>query len=143
MQCFQFVEDFENVFRFVDGRAFRNLQFQILRFQLCFLQNAFESGNEIRISQLYDGYIDRNAHIRKARQLPCFTLHTGCPQHPLADGNNQSGLFCQRDKLIRRNHAKLGMIPSEEGFCRYDSFASRANLRLKMQHEFIFCECAI
>ncbi len=39
---------------------------------------------------------------------------TGRFQYPVAEGENQTGLLCQGDKLIRHQQAELRMIPADQ-----------------------------
>ena len=43
-------------------------------------------------------------------------------EHPVTNGVDQSGLFRDRDKFERWNHAAFRMMPAQQRFARDDGF---------------------
>src|SRR5918996_157286 len=82
--------------------------------------------------------IHGDPHWRETLSAPGLDLCAGGMQHPLANGNDQTGLFSQgnefqgRDKPIR-----LWAPPAYEGLHDIDSSTGEFDLRLIMQYKFI------
>jgi hypothetical protein len=68
---------------------------------------------------------------------PCGELYARGFQHPLAQGQDQAGILGQRDELDGRHHAAPRMPPSHQCFGA-GHLAGAVDLRLVMQHEFVF-----
>ncbi len=63
-------------------------------------------------------------------------LPAGRVQDPLPNGFNESGFFREGNKVRRRNHAKFGMLPTNQGFDPNDVPLPDIDLRLILEDEF-------
>src|SRR4029077_8435093 len=60
--------------------------------------------------------VDRNAQrvARGEPVLPGADLPAGFLEHPLADGNHETNIFCSLKELEWRNQTLAGMVPADE-----------------------------
>ena len=61
----------------------------------------------------------------------------GLAKHPLADRQNQTVLFGQRNKACWRNRSVFKALPAQQRFESQYFTAAKRDLRLKMQRKFI------
>ncbi len=69
--------------------------------------------------------------------LPFLELTASLTEHPLADGNDQSHIFCRRDEVERRNETALRMLPADQGLEPAQLFRLQINDRLIMNHKLL------
>ena len=74
--------------------------------------------NEIRLAELACADVDRKLQITCVRGLFPISLFV-CRRFPIpiADRQNESGFFSQRNELYRRHHADTRMLPTQQCFC--------------------------
>jgi hypothetical protein len=85
--------------------------------------------------------VDGYRHGAQALALP-GQLFAGAPQHPLADGQDQAGLFGQADEAARRDQAQFRMLPAQQRLEADDLAARQARLRLVVHTKLVALERA-
>ena len=78
-------------------------------------EQAFDAPRQVRLQQLARRQVDRHAQRRQPGTLPGRGLLDGAAQHPVADGDDQAGLFGDRDESIRRDAAQRRVLPAQQG----------------------------
>ena len=73
-----------------------------------------------RVSELDRRDIDGDADVTR----PIHGLDARPPEHPVADGVDQSGFFRDRNELERRNHAAFRMMPAQQRLAAGDGCRS-------------------
>jgi hypothetical protein len=57
-------------------------------------------------------------------------LFAGLEQNPLADGDDEAGLFGKGNEGVWTDEAELGAVPAQKGFDAEDAAVSEGDLRL-------------
>ncbi len=66
---------------------------------------------------------------------PAYGFRAGCAQHPLADLDDQAGIFRHRDEGGRRDHAAFRMAPAHQRLAAGYAIALQLDQRLVMDLE--------
>ena len=98
----------------VHHHAFGELELQIARFEAGFLQYLSNRAHQVVLAELTGGNVNRHDNGLEPRVLPGLVLGTGGAQHPLADRNDEPGLFSERNELAGRHDALLRQVPANE-----------------------------
>ena len=90
--------------------------------------------------QLIPAQVDRHTDFWQSLRLPVKIVAAGLADHPLADRNNQTRLFGNRDKISRVENALCGMLPTDQGFHCGNFSAERIDLGLVINHKLVALE---
>ncbi|MCY1398059.1 hypothetical protein D9M71_130850 [compost metagenome] len=77
-------------------------------------QGVGDAADQAGMAELQGRKVDRDAPVAIALLRPHAHLPAGFVQHPVADGDDQAGLFCQHDELVRQQQAQLRMLPAQQ-----------------------------
>ncbi len=103
-------------------------------------EQAFDAPRQVRLHQLARRQVHGHAHRRQPGALPGRRLFDGTAQHPVADGDDQAGLFGDRDEAIRRDAAQRGVLPAQQGLDADDVAMLQVHLRLVVQLELLVAQ---
>ena len=99
-QCFESIHFLDGVLHVVQHQAFRQLEFQTRRVGTGLLQLARDLIDKVVLLKLAGTHIDGQLQAcRGGAVFPGLELQAGFMQHPLANGDNQSGFFGQSDEF--------------------------------------------
>ena len=76
-----------------------------------------------------------DVHRDTQRARPLGRFGAGAPQHPASDRADQADLLGNRNECSGRDHAAIGMRPSQQRFEADQHVAGHIVLRLEMQRE--------
>src|SRR5918998_4414537 len=139
-QRFELFERSDGGVYIVHRDALGDLQRQAARPEPGFLQDPSYVLHQPRMLELaqreiYTHY--RGERVARAPLLPLACLATGFLQHPPSDGNDEPGLFGERDELSGAHRAALGMLPTQEGFHPGNVIAHQRVHRLVVDPELV------
>ncbi len=139
-RCVQLVHDRNRRQRIVHRHPFGQLQFQVLRRQLHFVEDLHHQFRQARMTELHRRQVDRDRHRSQAAGEPVLALAYRLAQHPFADLQDLAALFGNRDEVGRRHHAEFGMLPAQQRFGADDAAILEADLGLVVQFQLIALE---
>ncbi len=99
----------------LDQDTFGDLHLEALGRETGGLQGLQDALGQVGVRELARGQVDRQAQRRQPPAVPLHQLLRGGAQHPVADRDDQTGLFRQRDEVARRDHPALRVAPADEG----------------------------
>ena len=124
----------------IDQRAFRQLEHEPVRRHRGLLQHSPQRVAELALPQLYRRQIDRDRHDSHAFALPGDHLLARCPQHELAQRDDQAAVFGDRNESARRNQAPFRMGPPNERLEAHDALSRDVDERLVVNRQLTFLE---
>lgn len=89
-QAMKLAHDGYGFIRVAHEHAFSDFDFQVLRLDFGFLQNASDEGYKVLLAKLPCGEIDGDSHRRQTDALPSFDLSADDFQGPGSDRNDQA-----------------------------------------------------
>src|SRR5947209_7656271 len=92
------------------------------------LQRRLNSLNQTAVSKLQRREVHRHCPILPSAVVPLAHLPTGLIEHPLADRDDQTAFFSERDEFVRLNETARRMLPTEQRL--------RANRRTVRRRDF-------
>src|SRR4051794_17766268 len=92
----------------IEHRGLGHLEFQPLGWQSTFAQRGTHGFSKTMIAELVWGYVDGNCGVA----TPGRSITASLVQSPLAQGNDQVTLFCNRNERTGRDPAAPWMVPS-------------------------------
>ena len=96
--------------------ALGDLQLQGARVQLSLLEHAGEGVRQTLMLKLARRKVDGYGQLGVPGFVPDAGLGARCSQDPIAQRNDQSRLFRQRDKFGGIHQAQIGMPPPDQRF---------------------------
>src|ERR1700689_68629 len=100
------------------------------------MKQRLDAIEESRIHQLSRRHVDCDPSLRPTTMMPFRGLFDGRLQYPIANLDNEPGLLCDTQKLIRQAESPIGSSPTQERFDQADPQCLQINLRLIEELEF-------
>ena len=122
-------------------RAFRDLDLQCVRGDSEVEQGIADAVDEIFL-YLCRRHIHRHTKYRHTPIPPFPHLPAGFPQYPVAQFDDQSDLFRQRDEELRADQTAQRVLPAGQCLDADDRAIARVHLRLIKQAKFSLCQGA-
>ena len=73
--------------------------------------------DEARLAELHSADVDSEGEMGHGDMGgPSRKLRAGCLQNPVAERENEAGLFSQRDEFARGEDSPAGVVPADQGF---------------------------
>ena len=116
-------------------RRFRNFQFQETGIQFRVAKDLFDAFQQILLPELARGQIHGDLDRHKSGVLPRTVLPARRLEHPFADGDDQAGLFRERNEAIGRDQPQFVALPADQGFGADDPASSDIHLGLISQNK--------
>ena len=133
-----FTQAHQGVQRFLRGvhrHAFGDFQLQAFRWQAAVLQRAVHAVHQIGQLELAMRDIHRHAPKQVPTIQPTPRLRAGGVQYPVANRHDQRRIFRNRNKLRRRHHAHLRVIPADQRLVAKQLARVQLELGLVVQQE--------
>src|ERR1700722_10605700 len=92
-----------------------DLEFQLFGLESAGEERALHGGGEVVLLKLAGGDVDGDGALEAEATLECGDFVAGLNEGPFADGDDEAGLFGDRDEGVGADDAKLGAVPTEEG----------------------------
>ena len=121
----------------VHGHTFRQLKFQRIGGQVKLHEHPAHQFRQLWLTKLDRRQVHSHREFGKPAAAPCLELGQRRAQHPLANLQNLSAVFSNRDELSRRDGAELGVLPPQQGFHTAYGARGQAYLRLVVQLELL------
>lgn len=103
----------DHVLGIVHRDALGDFKLELVSRQIRGTQDRCQARSQVRLAELTGGNVDGDPRrSASARILPAAAFGAGFPQYPVADRQDQSGLFRQRDEFCRCDCAELGAVPA-------------------------------
>ncbi len=123
--------------------GFRDFEIQARGVDLVLLKGLCNGGDEMGIHELPAGAV--KAHGKSCgRELsgPESELSGAFTDDPLSDGDDESGLFGERNEIVGRDDPALGVVPSEQCFETKERGIVNGNNGLIGENELLFLKSA-
>ena len=131
----------DDLFGMIHERGFGEFETQRVGRQAEPVEQIADIIDEATVEQIMRRDVDANPDAKAG----CTPIRTGLErtaQDPARQSAHESGRLGERDELLRRDQAPLGMAPAQQGL-RCDHLAlGQFEQRLKMDFELVAIECA-
>src|SRR5215204_536368 len=131
----QLVQLLDRLLRIFHDRTLSQLELEPTRIEVRLLQHMRHIGDERRLLKLSRREVYRHANGRQALVLPRFVLCTRSAHYMVAQCNDQTSFFGDRDELAGIEQAQTRMLPAHERFHAHELKAANINLRLVMHYK--------
>ena len=132
------LHNLHRLFGFAHCGIFSNFKFQVLRIQLRAQQDLLHVFEHIVQGKLLGREVDRHLDIIKTHIHPFFHLDASHFKQLRTQRDNESGFFCNGNKIGRRNKTVLRLVPANERLESNNAVSIRnIDNRLVEQHEFL------
>jgi hypothetical protein len=132
------VERLEHFGRVAHQAGFSHLELEPMRRKAGAREHCLDDVGQFRLLELQRGDVHRNRRrLAAASDRPAAGLAAGLSERPLADPEDQAGLFGNVDEAAGQQFAALGIVPAQQRFHSGNGSAGDGELRLVDQRKLV------
>jgi len=126
----------------LDEHTLGELEAEAARWQSALVERVRHPLDQIGMGELARREINADRDVARAGMLtlPFGEPAAGLPQHPVPHRDDQAGLLRDREEVVRRDEAALGMLPPHEGLHTGDATCAQRDDRLVEDAELVALE---
>ena len=122
------------------GRGFEHFELEVLRQRFLVAGQQFgQAQRKVGLLQVTCRDVDADRDVEPVA-APLREVVERLRQHPIADARRQAGVLDQGQKLQRRDHPLLRVVPAQQGFEAEHAAAAHVHLGLVVEDELLLVQ---